>query len=124
MLRLSNIKGLCLVALSALTLAGCGEAHKAHSRVEDFMAASMAAEDCDIVGWTEMKTTHSLSDSVLHAIRTRATESGLVKPGAQYAARSPRLRFVQVRCAVNGDTLRRTFYLDEQLSGVVGVKEN
>lgn len=114
----------CVVALLTLVLAGCGQAHDAKSKVSDFMSDNMTLDDYDIVGWTELKTTHLVSDSMIRVMHSRAEAEGLVKPGTPYAARTPRLKFIQVRYALRGDTLRRTFYLDEPVSGVVSFKEN
>lgn len=110
--------------MSVLLLGSCGQGYDAKSKVEDFMADNMTLDDYDIVGWTELKSTHLVSDSTIRVMHARAEAAGTVKRGTQYVPRTPKLRFVQVRYAQAGDTLRRTFYLDEALTGIVAFKEN
>lgn len=112
------------LALSATLFVGCGQNGKSHAVIEEFMEDSMTLDDYDIVGWGNLGTTHFVSDSALDMMRAQAAASGLVKKEVSYTPRTGILNFIQVKYATGKDTIRQTFYLDEQLTGVVGFKNN
>lgn len=105
-----------------LTLTSCGEAHRAKGHVEQFMKGPMSLEQADRIAWSDLDSTHHLTDSMLQVMRRTAEQTQLVKPGTAYQPRTAKLRMLTLKYAVGKDTLMATFYLDDQLAGIVGVK--
>ena len=112
---------LCL-ALSAPSLVGCGQDHKPRTLVKDFMEEHMGLGDADIVEWSAARPAYRVSAATIQAMRHDAERTGLVGKGTKYAPMTDTTSFIQVRYAVDTDTVSRTFYLDAGQTGVVGVK--
>lgn len=110
------------MALSALLLLSCGEGHGSKTLVKDFMKHNMVLDDYKIIGWSQLKDTYFVSDSMTNVMHKNAELSGLVKQGAKYTPPTEKLRFIQVEYTVNEDTLKHTFYLDDKLTGIVSIK--
>lgn len=113
-------KLLYTLVLPALLLAGCGQRHKAQSKVEDFMKEQMGISHYDVVSWSPLDSTFFLSDSMVNVMRIKAP----TKDKKAYVKATPKVHFITLKYAVKKDTLSQTFYLDEPLSGIVAVKPN
>ncbi len=100
----------------------CGNSYTAKGHVKDFMSEQMALSDVDYIAWSNVDSTLHLTDSMLEAMHNRALTSRLVKGKVGYRARTPKLNMITLKYAVKKDTLMATFYLDDKLTGIVGVK--
>ncbi len=110
------------MALAALLLLSCGEGHDSKTLVKDFMKHNMILDDYKIIGWSQLKDTYFVSDSMTNVMHKNAELSGLVKQGVRYTPSTEKLKFIQVEYKVYEDTLKQTFYFDDKLTGVVCVK--
>lgn len=100
----------------------CGNSYTAKGHVKDFMSEQMALSDVDYIAWSNVDSTLHLTDSMLEVMHNRALTSRLVSGKVDYQARTPKLNMITLKYAVKKDTLMATFYLDDKLTGIVGVK--
>lgn len=89
--------------------------------VEDFMKSGLGLTDYDVVEWSRVDSTFFVSDSVLQAMRSQAATQ---VRGVSYVKATPKLLYLHVRYVQGNDTLRKTFYFDDTMSGIVGFKDN
>lgn len=118
-----NKSFLALVA-SALLLASCGQTHKAKSSVKEFMNEQMQLQGYDVLAWSKLDSTFRVTDSALIRMHNQAVQRHVVKAGTKYAPRTNKLFLLTVRYKLEGDTLMNTFYLDDNATGIVGVKKD
>ncbi len=107
---------------TTMGISSCGDGHTAKSHAQEFMEGQMTQADIDYIAWSDLDSTKHLTDSALQAMRATAEKSKLVKPGTQYQQSTAKLNFISLRYAIDKDTLMATFYLDDKLTGIVGVK--
>lgn len=108
------------LALAALLLSSCGADYQAKSKVKGFLKANLKNPDIEIIDCSSVDSTFRVNDSTVQVMRRSA--SPLVKSGAGYVKPTSPLRYVIVRYAAGKDTLKQTFYLDKDLTGVVAFK--
>lgn len=120
--KLALSVGMALATM--VTVSSCGDGHAAKSHAKEFMEGQMTQASIDYIAWSSIDSTKHLTDAALQAMRTTAVKSKLVKPGATYQQPTAKLNFISVRYAIDKDTLMATFYLDDKLTGIVGVKAN
>lgn len=111
---------LAAMALIIALLTGCGQGHEAKNLVKTFMATQMGINDYDVVQWGLLDSTFFVSDSMVHVMRQQV--AGKVK--GNYAKPSAKLLYLNVKYAIDKDTIRQTFYFDDKLTGVVSLKDN
>ena len=58
----------------------------------------------------------------MRSLQLEAKRSGMVRRETRFQAYTPKLLLMHVVSEVEGDTLSHTFYFDDRLQGVVGVK--
>ena len=119
-----KIKQFITLALLTTFLMSCGQEQKTHALVEDFMEEGMKLENFDVVVWSKLKPTYFITDSIVQVMRNKAAQSGLVGKDVNYASKTDTLNYIQVKYALEKDTIHQTFYLDDKLTGIVGVKNN
>lgn len=103
---------------------GCGDKHKVHGIVKDFIENQMNQNDFDVLEWSDMKPTYFVTDSMLQVMRKSAETTMQVKADAKYVPQTDTLHFIHVKYLVEKDTIDQTFYLDGKLTGIVGFKSN
>ncbi len=114
-----------LFIIALTLLAACGNDQRAKGLVKDFMKNDMAVADYDVVTWSALDSTFRINDSTLSAMRQRAVADKLVKQQPTYANATNKLLRITLKYAVNKkDTQQTTFYLDDKVTGIVGVKQN
>ncbi len=121
---MKNVFSSLLIIVSATILASCGQSHNAKANVKAFMKSEMRIEDFDVLTWSNMNSTSRLTDSMLTSMRNAAEKEKMVKANPEYTKRTDKLNFITVKYVVGKDTLMNTFYLDDKLQGVVGVKKD
>ena len=114
-----------LFIITLTLLAACGNDQRAKGLVKDFMKNDMAVADYDVVTWSALDSTFRINDSTLSAMRQRAVADKLVKQQPAYTNATNKLLRITLKYAVNEkDTQQTTFYLDDKVTGIVGVKQN
>lgn len=113
-----------LFMMSAILFASCGQSHSAKGRVEEFMKNGMGLTDYNVIAWSNIDSTFRVTDSMLTVMRQNAVKDKLVKGSQAYVNRTNKLNMITVTYSVGKDTLQSTFYLDDKLQGVVGVKKD
>lgn len=111
------------VALGFL-ISGCGERHEARSLAQDFLEEHMPMQDYEVVRWSRLDSTFFVTPVALKAMHAEAERSKIVKHRVSYQGYTPKLLFMHGWFAQDRDTISRTFYFDEKLQGIVGVKRN
>lgn len=110
--------------LLALTFSSCGPESAARSHVRSFMEKEMGLNDYDVIAWSNVDSAFHVSDSMLTVMRDQAAREKTVKGKPAYAQRTAKLHIITVKYSVGKDTLMNTFYLDDKLQGIVGVKKD
>lgn len=118
-----------LIIITALVLltASCSQQHKAESLVKEYMKAHLKdAESLTIVEFSDIDSTKSISDSLLSRIQERARACKHYQANLPFAPSpaSKKLIFSRVAYKLNGEEHTDTYYMDENLEGVVAVKNN
>lgn len=108
-----------------MLFASCGQSHDVKSHVKQFMKSEMGLDDYDIIAWSDIDSTSRVTDSMLNVMRQNAAKEKVVKAAKPvYTKRTDKLNLITVTYSVGKDTLQSTFYLDDKLSGIVGVKKD
>lgn len=115
---------MCAVLLMFAVFVYRGQSHDAKSHVKAFMEESMGLEDYDVLAWSNVDSTFRVTDSMLTVMHTTAAKEKIVKPNASYVKRTDKLNLITIKYVSGKDTLMNTFYLDDKLQGVVGVKQD
>lgn len=114
-----------LFIIALTLLAACGNDQRAKGLVKDFMKNDMAVADYDVVTWSALDSTFRINDSTLSAMRRRAVADKLAKQQPAYTNATNKLLRITLKYTVNKkDTQQTTFYLDDKVTGIVGVKQN
>lgn len=113
---------ICAVLLMCAVFVYRGQTHGAKGYVKQFMDKEMNLKDYDIIAWSNVDSTYHVSDSMLHVMHVSAVKDKKVKRQTQYIPRTSKLNLISVRYKLGNDTLMNTFYLDDKLTGIVGVK--
>lgn len=101
-----------------------GQSHGAKGHVKAFMKESMGLDDYDVLAWSNVDSTFRVTDSMLTVMHAKAAKEKIVRPNASYAKRTDKLNLITIKYVSGKDTLMNTFYLDDKLQGVVGVKKD
>ncbi len=112
--------GLTIVALLIALLTGCGQGYEAKGLVKEFMTEQMDISDYDVVQWGPLDSTFFVSDSMVNVMRLQVAD----KVKGNYTKSSPKLLYINVKYAIEKDTVKQTFYFDDRMTGVVALKNN
>ena len=121
------MKGLIIsvfIALFAL-LTGCGQGYKTHKTVEDFLENQMQITQYKIIEWGKIDSKFRISSDVLAVLRRQGKIQ--FKRDFSYCVPSAKLNFLTVKYVKDAnikDTVSQTFYINDQLTGVVAFKQN
>lgn len=108
-----------LLLFSLLLFASCGQQYRAQSVAKDFMAQQLNKADADYLDFSDVDSTHSISDSLVDVLRRRGPK------GISYLDRKGRiLLYIRAKYLDGQDTCSTTFYLDSEATGVVAFKDN
>lgn len=106
-----------------LQLMSCGQQHDAEQLVEQFIDKyAVAPEQIENRTFQHLDSTKLISDSLIGVMQQRRHE--LFKDDIDYPAQSAysKLYYLGMYFTYQGDTLRRTFYIDESLEHIVAFK--
>ena len=107
----------------SLLITACGRQGDAESLVKDFISQNAVnPEKVVLLDFGNLDSTKVIKDSVIQTLQER--ENPVFKKGINYAVKTSghMLYFLRTQLVYEGDTLRQTFYLDEQLQQVVAIK--
>ncbi len=105
--------------LTALLLVGCGQGHEVKSLIKGFVSEYMSG-DRKSVTYSRLDSTRFVTADDIATMRKRL-------PKARYVNVKPpvKLLFMSTSYTDNqGNNHRQTFYIDEQMQGIVCFKEN
>lgn len=101
-------------------LAGC-KGNPAKEVAEQFLSSHLKQPNFDIIDCSPVDSTTRVSSSAISDMR-KAT-AGRWKGTVNYAAPTPMLRYVKVSYVQDKDTVHQTFYLNNEMTKVVGVRD-
>lgn len=115
--------GTTLFAALLLLVTSCGQQHTAEGLVSDFIETNALHPEKMIEReFQRLDSTRFVNDSAISVMQ--AKENDLFKSDISYevATAGQMLYYLRVKYVYEGDTIRNTFYLDEQLEHVVSFK--
>jgi hypothetical protein len=118
-----------MMVLAGLMLlsASCGRQHQARTLVDDFMEEHMVNPKAVVdVSYAKLDSTRVIGDSVIAAMRQAAKRNPYYKPDITYSESKPtRLLYItRVDYCIDNDTCQDTYYINEDLTGIVAFKSN
>lgn len=115
---IKNVVVAVFVTATTMIFASCGEKATAKSTVKSFLKENLEGKDLSIVDCADLDSTQRISDSLVLKLRE------MNFPKAKYVAmpKSTKLRYIRVKYATDRDTTTQTFYMNQDLSGVIAVK--
>ena len=112
------------IALFVL-LSACGQGYKTHKIVENFLEQQMKVAEYNVIEWGKTDSTFHVSPDALAQMRRQGNT--LVKRFISYQEATNKLNYITVKY-VKGttaqDSVSQTFYLNDELTGVVAFKNN
>ncbi len=108
-------------------LSACSNEDKAHSLVKDFLNDNLSV-DFSIDSYQRFDSTKMVTPAAVQKMRESVTEIKMYENKPTFAdyTEGQQLLYLRVKFTLDDDTTKyvQTFYLDNQLQGVVAVKEN
>ena len=94
--------------------------------VKEFLKENLVSEDFKVMDYSDLSSTKLVTDSMCQQMRTKMAGNALFKSGMRYAEgpATKKMHFIRVKYRVDKDTIFQTFYIDEQQTRVVALKEN
>ncbi|MGI6233179.1 MAG: hypothetical protein ACOYJF_10085 [Prevotella sp.] len=111
--------GIMLLTAGLLCLVGC-KGNRVKQIAHDFLSQNLKTSDFDIIDCSKVDSTTRVTPANLSKMR-KAT-ANMWKANVHYATATHQLRYAKLSFVLNKDTLHQTFYLNNDMTGVVGVK--
>ena len=94
--------------------------------VKEFLKENLVSEDFKVMDYSDLSSTKLVTDSMCQQMRTQMAGNALFKSDMRYAEgpATKKMHFIRVKYRVDKDTIFQTFYIDEQQTRVVALKEN
>ena len=125
------IQKIFIMLFLAVLFVSCGEEHRSHSLVKDFLKENLTIDDYNVDRWEKFDSTFRVSSQAIASLHSNVAHIGPFKSGIRYQPykQGDKLYFVRLKYDVEmgGDSLTKlthTFYIDKDFQGVVAVKEN
>ncbi|MCD8292086.1 MAG: hypothetical protein LUC91_11385 [Prevotella sp.] len=120
-----HILKITLICLSPLLFVSCMKQHKAESVVKDFLNENLT-ESKYSVSFSKIDSTAYVNDIALSLMKEIAKHNKAFKKDINYKPNNKKGKLVYTKATiyVGKDTLKQTFYLDNDITYVVGFKEN
>ncbi len=110
---------LIIIGIALLSFTSCGRQQQAKSVVKEFMDRQLHKADISYLDFSDVDSTHAITDSLVQALRHRAPS------GLQYEEPKGRsLIFIRAKYTEGDDTLSATFYMNSNPTGIVAFKDN
>lgn len=116
-----------VISIAPLLFAACGPQAEAEELVEQFMEQNLREGlSPSSVHFTDIDSTHAISDSVIVSLRQEARQSKRYRPDVKYAPDEPfkKLILTRVKYNIEEQECSDTYYLDMDLTRVIAFKEN
>lgn len=116
-------------AAIALVLCSCGKQYKAEGVVKAFLKENVrSGSEPRSLHFRDIDSTRHVNDSLITVLRANAENSGRYKPGVKYEEKQGgdrrTLIIARVEYMLGDSAYSDTYYLDEDMTGVVAVKPN
>ncbi len=108
-----------IIGVALLLFVSCGQQQQAKSVVKDFMEEQLHRTDVSYLDFSDVDSTRAITDSMIAALRQQAAKDISYQERKGLSLLHIRAKYLQ-----GGDTCSTTFYLDNQIDGVVAFKEN
>ncbi len=114
-----------ILCLSPLLFFGCAKQRKAESVVKDFLNENLTESNYS-VRFSKIDSTAYVNENTINIMKVVAKENKAFKKDINYGTskKKGKLVYTKVTIYVGKDTLKQTFYLDNDITNVVGFKEN
>lgn len=119
------MRKLVFTLFAALLLTACGKQYQAERAVSRFMSDNMVNPDqVESRQYSDLDSTRYLNDSIVESLRQQARHSDLYRPQPAYDRQPVKrmLYFTHVSFKMGDREYRQTYYLSEDLSGVVAFR--
>lgn len=116
-----------LLLIHILLYVSCGPQQQAESVIEDFMMTNLKdATTLNIIEYGKLDSTRYLNDSIIDRLCKTAKESALYKDNIHFSDKKNgnKLMILRVKYQVNGKEHHATYYLSEDFTKVIALKNN
>jgi len=111
-----------IIGVAMLLLASCGQQYAAKQKVKAFVKEH-ATEEIDITSFSDLDSTHVISDSVLQVMRKNALSDPLFKDvRLGDVPKSSTLLYIRMRYGEDSLMQSKTFYFDRDLNEIIAIK--
>lgn len=129
---MKKMKMMFVMALGlVLMFTSCGDQHKAQSLVKDFLDENLVDQDCSYERFTRLTPTAMINFEQMKAMRQNVSKLPYVKNNIDYndTAYPDTLLYLRATYKLTDNQgkkqeVTQTFYLDKDLTRVIGFKEN
>lgn len=115
------------IVVMLLSVLSCGQQHKAESVVKGFMEKNMldGKKPSNIV-FHDMDSTTYITDSLVHVMRNALKQSDRYSHDITYSSANmdSYLKVIRVEYKLDGQKYSDSYYLDNEITGVVSLKCN
>lgn len=115
------------IVVMLLSVLSCGQQHKAESVVKGFMERNMldGKKPSNIV-FHDMDSTTYITDSLVHVMRNALKQSDRYSHDIAYSSTKmdSYLKVIRVEYKLDGQKYSDSYYLDNEITGVVSLKCN
>ncbi len=115
------------IVVMLLSVLSCGQQHKAESVVKGFMERNMldGKKPSNIV-FHDMDSTTYITDSLVHVMRNALKQSDRYSHDITYSSTKmdSYLKVIRVEYKLDGQKYSDSYYLDNEITGVVSLKCN
>lgn len=115
------------IVVMLLSVLSCGQQHKAESVVKGFMERNMldGKKPSNIV-FHDMDSTTYITDSLVHVMRNALKQSDRYSHDITYSSANmdSYLKVIRVEYKLDGQKYSDSYYLDNEITGVVSLKCN
>ena len=113
------------VVIGGSLLVSCSNNRQAKAVVNDFLEENLNNKDYDTEFFSKVDSSFVISDSVLQKMQANAKSLKMFK-NLSFANRgnTKKLYFIKTRYRIGSDTIRQVFYLNEEQTKVVCVKQD
>ena len=120
-------KALLFLLVAVMAFSSCNkEKTTTQKLVKEFLKENLVSEDFKVMDYSDLSSTKLVTDSMCQQMRTQMAGNALFKSDMRYAEgpATKKMHFIRVKYRVDKDTIFQTFYIDEQQTRVVALKEN
>ena len=113
------------IALTAMVISSCGIKHQAKSLVKDYLADNLVNQDIADLSVSDVDSSFYITPAIIKRMETHLAANKRFKQNIKFkTAPSRKVLFVQAKYTNGQDTLKQTFYFDDQLTTVIACKDN